>query len=82
MINNTPEFLNNFSDMGDYLLKVKFKDKHKSIIHKYINLDEINKLISLENKEFYNEMYFDGYLLSIENIEINIKKKEIVIKTI
>ena len=78
---NTPEYLEIFANEGDYLLKVRFKDKTKSIIQKHIQANEIAKLISPETNQFYTKMYFDQYLLSIEKIEINLIKKEIVIKT-
>jgi hypothetical protein len=76
-----PEYLKMFSNTGKYTVKVKFKTKTASIVEQHVHAQEITKLISRETGMFYKKMYFDEHLFSIEKIEINLIKKEIVIKT-
>ena len=76
-----PEYLLMFTNTGEYTVKVKFKTKNASIVEQHVHAQEITKLISRETGMFYKKMYFDEHLFSIENIEVNLIKKEIVIKT-
>ena len=79
-LGNATEFCTIFNDEGDMSIEVKFKSFDGKVRSFRMQPEEITKLINPLTNEFFTEMIFDDWLFPIRKIEIDPKKKKIVIR--
>ena len=77
-----PEYLDLFSNQGEFLVKVSFEDRDISIRHLKCNASELISLINPSNGIFFECMGFDGHPYKIGHININLINRKITIKAI
>ena len=75
----TPEYLALFSNKGNIIVEVKFKDYHGGVANLKMMADEIIKLTDPSSHEFLTEMRFDDWLFEIYKYQIDPLKKKITI---
>ena len=74
-----PEYLALFSNSGNLVIKVLFKDSDSSIREQRLNANEIQKLVSPDGKLFVPKMRFDDHLADIEKVDIFVSENRIVL---
>ena len=75
-----PEYLNLFSNQGEYRIQVNFKDSNSCVSDISMAPSEIEKLVDQSTGLFYSKMYFDDHLHEIYKYEIDPLKNIIKIK--
>lgn len=73
------EYLALFSNTGNIIIQVRFKDSDSSVSEQKLDAGEIQKLISPNGKSFISKMRFDDHLAEIERIDIFLSKNRIVL---
>lgn len=74
-----PEYLALFSNSGNLVIKVLFKDSDRSISEQKLNASEIQKLVNPDGKLFIPKIRFDDHLADLEKVDIFVSENRIVL---
>lgn len=81
--NNEPlDYCGLFSNEGEFLVEVYFKNFEGQVNTFNMRAEEITKLIDPKTGQFYTEMDFDGWHFFIYGIEINPISKKLKIRAV
>ena len=73
------EYLELFSNTGNIIIQVRFKDSESSVSEQKMDAGEVQKLISPDKKYFISKMRFDNHLAEIEKIELFASTNRVVL---